>query len=99
MRERFSNHTVISIVHKLESALEEFDVIALLDAGELREFGPPRDLLDKGPEESAFAALYESLVNREKEEQKNEKAEEALMSDEEAMGNSISDEKGHPSSG
>lgn len=61
MRERFSNHTVLAIVHKLDSVLEDFDQVIVLDAGELREFGPPRELLQKGPEVSAFAALYESL--------------------------------------
>jgi ABC-type multidrug transport system fused ATPase/permease subunit len=62
VRERFSDRTVIAIVHKLESALDDFDMVALLDAGELQEFGPPRELLEKGPEASAFAALYESLA-------------------------------------
>jgi ABC-type multidrug transport system ATPase subunit len=62
MHERFSNHTILSIVHKLESALDDFDMVVVLDAGELREFGPPRDLLQKGSAVSAFAALYESLV-------------------------------------
>lgn len=62
MHERFSNHTVISIVHKIESALDDFDIVVLLDGGELRELGPPRELLNKGPEISPFAALYESLI-------------------------------------
>lgn len=66
MREKFSNRTVISIVHKLESALDEFDAVVLLDAGELREYGPPRELLAQGPEASAFAALYESLATGQK---------------------------------
>ncbi|KAF5590002.1 multidrug resistance [Fusarium subglutinans] len=61
IRERFENRTVIAIVHKLQSALEDFDMIAVLDKGELLEFGPPRQLLDKGPANSAFAALYASL--------------------------------------
>lgn len=58
--ERFENRTVIAIVHKLQSALDDFDMVAVLDAGELREFGPPRELLEKGADASAFAALYES---------------------------------------
>ncbi|KAF4342275.1 multidrug resistance [Fusarium beomiforme] len=57
LRERFKNRTVIAIVHKLQSALDEFDMVAVLDAGELKEFGPPRELLDKGSRNSAFAAL------------------------------------------
>ena len=90
MRERFSNHTVISIVHKLESALEDFDIVALLDAGQLREFGPPRDLLRKGPEVSAFAALYESLVTKEKEDEKTPKVE-VVTSEKEVSGGSPTD--------
>ncbi|KAF5682935.1 major facilitator family transporter [Fusarium denticulatum] len=61
VRERFENRTIIAIVHKLQSALEDFDMVAVLGKGELLEFGPPRQLLAKGTEESAFAALYESL--------------------------------------
>lgn len=60
LRERFENRTVIAIVHKLQSALDDFDMVAVLDAGELREFGPPRELLERGTDASAFAALYES---------------------------------------
>ncbi|KAH7237781.1 P-loop containing nucleoside triphosphate hydrolase protein [Fusarium redolens] len=67
VRERFENRTVIAIVHKLQSALEDFDMVAVLDKGELQEFGPPRKLLEEGPETSAFAALYESLGTAEKE--------------------------------
>ncbi|KPM36182.1 Multidrug resistance-associated protein 1 [Neonectria ditissima] len=67
VRERFANRTVIAIVHKLESALDDFDMVALLDAGELQEFGPPRELLEKGPEVSPFAALYQSLATEKKE--------------------------------
>ncbi|CAG9989646.1 unnamed protein product [Clonostachys byssicola] len=62
MAERFSNHTVLAIVHKLETALDDFDAVAVLDAGELREFGPPRELLLRGPDVSAFAALYEKFA-------------------------------------
>lgn len=67
VRERFSNRTVIAIVHKLESALDDFDMVALLDAGELQELGPLRELLEKGPKVSTFAALYESLAMEKKE--------------------------------
>ncbi|KAF5630704.1 major facilitator family transporter [Fusarium sp. NRRL 25303] len=61
IRERFENRTVIAIVHKLQSALEDFDMVAVLDKGVLLEFGPPRQLLEQGSEKSAFAALYASL--------------------------------------
>ncbi|KAJ3549386.1 hypothetical protein NM208_g529 [Fusarium decemcellulare] len=69
VRERFENRTVIAIVHKLESALDDFDMVAVLNAGELQEFGPPRELLEKGPEASAFAALYESLATEKEKKQ------------------------------
>ncbi|KAI6782626.1 Multidrug resistance-associated protein 1 [Emericellopsis cladophorae] len=64
MKERFSNHTILSIVHKLESALDDFDLVAVLDAGVLVEFGPPRELLQQGVDKSPFAALYESLSSK-----------------------------------
>ena len=63
MKERFANHTVLSVVHKLESALDDFDMVIVLDAGELKEVGPPRELLAKSSEGSAFAALYERLAS------------------------------------
>ncbi|KAH7174084.1 P-loop containing nucleoside triphosphate hydrolase protein [Fusarium flagelliforme] len=62
VREQFQDRTVISVVHKLHSALDDFDMIAVLDAGELQEFGTPRELLAKGPQESAFASMYNSLM-------------------------------------
>jgi ATP-binding cassette subfamily C (CFTR/MRP) protein 1 len=62
MREKFANHTVLTVVHKLESALDDFDVVVVLDAGNLREMGNPRELVQKGADGSAFAALYESLT-------------------------------------
>ncbi|KAF4996188.1 hypothetical protein FGRMN_4636 [Fusarium graminum] len=65
VHERFKHHTVIAIVHKIQSALEDFDMVAVLNAGELQEFGSPRELLEKGPGVSAFAALYESLAMKE----------------------------------
>ncbi|RSL77560.1 hypothetical protein CEP52_017706 [Fusarium oligoseptatum] len=70
LRERFESRTVIAIVHKLELALDDFDMVAVLDAGELQEFGPPRKLLEKGVEASAFAALYEKVVMEKEEEEK-----------------------------
>lgn len=38
--------------------------MAVLDAGRLQEFGHPRELLQKGPDVSAFAALYQSLTSK-----------------------------------
>lgn len=62
MHDRFLDRTVIAVVHKLESALDDFDQVAVLDGGKLSEFGPPRELAKKGPKLSAFAAMYENLV-------------------------------------
>ena len=63
MKERFANRTVLSVVHKLESALDDFDTVLVLDAGELKESGPPRKLHAMGPGSSAFAALYGRLAS------------------------------------
>lgn len=68
VRERFEDRTVISIVHKLQSALDDFDLVVVLDAGELQEIGHPRELLSKGPEASAFASMYKSLVKEQKDD-------------------------------
>ncbi|GKU22899.1 unnamed protein product, partial [Fusarium langsethiae] len=71
VRERFESRTVISIVHKLESALEDFDMVVVLDAGKLQEFGHPHELLAKGPDVSAFASMYQNQsVATEKKEDK-----------------------------
>ena len=37
-------------------------MVAVLDAGELKEFGTPQELLAKGPRDSAFASMYNSLM-------------------------------------
>jgi ABC-type multidrug transport system fused ATPase/permease subunit len=67
VRERFKNRTVISIVHKLQSALDDFDMVVVLNAGKLQEFGHPQELLAKGPNASAFASMYQSLTTEKKE--------------------------------
>ncbi|KAJ4116110.1 hypothetical protein NW768_011082 [Fusarium equiseti] len=66
VRERFKDRTVLSVVHKLHSALDDFDMVAVLDAGELQEFGPPRELLSNGPQASAFASMYTNLMGEKK---------------------------------
>ncbi|QPC67918.1 hypothetical protein HYE67_010149 [Fusarium culmorum] len=68
VRERFSNRTVISIVHKLQSALDDFDMVVVLDAGKLQEIGHPQELLAKGPEASMFASMYQSVATEKKED-------------------------------
>ncbi|RGP71223.1 multidrug resistance [Fusarium longipes] len=66
VRERFQDRTVISIVHKLQSALDDFDMVVVLDAGKLQEFGHPQELLAKGSDASAFASMYHSLAGEKK---------------------------------
>jgi ATP-binding cassette subfamily C (CFTR/MRP) protein 1 len=55
IREKFAQHTIIAIAHKLDTILD-FDRIALLDEGRLVEFAPPYDLL--ADPDSAFSKLY-----------------------------------------
>ncbi|KAG8676479.1 hypothetical protein FPOAC2_02575 [Fusarium poae] len=69
VRERFNNRTVISIVHKLQSALDDFDMVIVLDAGRLQEIGHPQELLAKGPNASAFASMYQSVATEKKEDE------------------------------
>jgi ATP-binding cassette subfamily C (CFTR/MRP) protein 1 len=55
IREKFAQHTIIAIAHKLDTILD-FDMIALLDEGRLLEYAPPYDLLANS--HSAFSKLY-----------------------------------------
>lgn len=57
IRERFSNHTIIAVAHKLDTILD-FDKVALLDDGILIEFDAPHELL--ADSSSAFYKLYYS---------------------------------------
>jgi ABC-type multidrug transport system fused ATPase/permease subunit len=45
IREDFANSTLIVIAHRL-STVADFDKILVLDQGEIREFGSPRELLE-----------------------------------------------------
>lgn len=56
VRRCFSGYTVISIAHRLETIVE-FDVVVVLDAGTVVEFGVPEELLSRSA--SAFRQLYE----------------------------------------
>ncbi len=56
IREKFSNHTVIAVAHKLDTVLD-FDKVAVLDKGVLVEFDSPYALLSRP---SAFNKLYNS---------------------------------------
>lgn len=54
IREKFSNHTILAVAHKLDTILD-FDKVAMLEAGELIEFDDPYTLLST---DSAFNRLY-----------------------------------------
>jgi ABC-type multidrug transport system fused ATPase/permease subunit len=59
IREKFCNHTIIAVAHKLDTVLD-FDRIVVLDAGQIVENGEPWMLL-KDPK-SHFGQLYASAV-------------------------------------
>lgn len=46
IREEFSQHTIITVAHRLATILDS-DMIAVLHEGKLVEFGPPEELLSK----------------------------------------------------
>lgn len=54
--EHFSNHTIISVAHRLNT-IEKFDTVIVLDSGTVVESGPPKKLLDN--KEGHFRALWE----------------------------------------
>lgn len=56
IREEFNDCTIIAVAHRLDTILD-FDKIALLSGGELKEFDNPRTLLER---ESSFRDLYYS---------------------------------------
>jgi len=55
IREEFKDHTVIAVAHRLETILD-FDRIAVLDRGMLRECDTPKNLLAS---KTAFRELYD----------------------------------------
>ncbi|KAE8349019.1 P-loop containing nucleoside triphosphate hydrolase protein [Aspergillus coremiiformis] len=57
IREKFSNHTVITVAHKLETILD-YDKIVVLDGGRVVESGSPYALLTS--DSSHFSRLYAS---------------------------------------
>lgn len=61
IRSEFRGRTIIMIAHRL-SSLVDFDRVAVLDGGELVEFGQPSELLEDGS--SHFARLYNSSVSK-----------------------------------
>ena len=62
IRRRFAKHTVIAVAHKLETILD-FDKVAMLDNGVLKEFDSPHTLLQTSS--SAFRQLYDSSTKGE----------------------------------
>jgi ATP-binding cassette, subfamily C (CFTR/MRP), member 1 len=63
IRQKFANHTIIAVAHKLETILD-FDKVVLLEAGAVKEIGSPHDLLSK--ESSEFSKLYHNLHSSKK---------------------------------
>jgi ABC-type multidrug transport system fused ATPase/permease subunit len=59
IREKFSNHTIITITHKLETILD-YDKVIVLEAGRLVESGNPHALL--ASDTSHFSKLYASSM-------------------------------------
>ena len=57
IRQRFAKHTIIAVAHKLDTIVD-FDKVAVLSNGVLREFGNPNALL--ADPSSAFYQLYHS---------------------------------------
>lgn len=65
IREKFSNHTILAVAHKLDTILD-FDKVAMLDGGELIEFEDPYTLLSS---DSAFNRLYTYSMAEENEKE------------------------------
>ncbi|KAJ5794165.1 hypothetical protein N7457_000764 [Penicillium paradoxum] len=59
IREKFCNHTIIAVAHKLDTILD-FDRIVVLDAGQIVENGEPYALLAEP--KSHFSKLYASAM-------------------------------------
>ncbi|KAB8210491.1 P-loop containing nucleoside triphosphate hydrolase protein [Aspergillus parasiticus] len=64
IRERFSNHTILTVAHKLETILD-YDKIIVLNAGRIVESGSPYALL--ASDTSHFSKLYASSMMEEAE--------------------------------
>ncbi|KAK2757241.1 hypothetical protein FQN54_004755 [Arachnomyces sp. PD_36] len=58
IREKFCNHTIIAVAHKLDTILD-YDKAVVLDAGRIIECGDPYTLLTQ---DSAFSKLYASSM-------------------------------------
>ncbi len=56
IREKFANRTVLMVAHRLNTVID-CDIVAVLDAGKLVEFGHPHELLT-----GSTAALFKDMV-------------------------------------
>ncbi|KAJ5091867.1 hypothetical protein NUU61_006737 [Penicillium alfredii] len=59
IREKFCNHTILAVAHKLDTILD-YDRVIVLDAGRVVETGEPYELLTQP--KSQFARLYASSM-------------------------------------
>jgi ATP-binding cassette subfamily C (CFTR/MRP) protein 1 len=59
----FSNRTIITIAHRINTILDS-DRIVVLEAGQVKEFGPPKELIDSGKGGLFYELVREAgLVN------------------------------------
>ncbi|KAJ5151991.1 hypothetical protein N7492_010286 [Penicillium capsulatum] len=65
IREKFCNHTILSVAHKLDTILD-YDRVVVLDAGRIVETGEPYALLTEP--KSHFSKLYASSMTIEESE-------------------------------
>ncbi|KAM7200841.1 hypothetical protein V8F20_005083 [Naviculisporaceae sp. PSN 640] len=64
IRRKFSNHTIISVAHRLETIMD-FDKVAVMERGKIIEFDSPYALLEVP--KSAFSKLYNAAMAEEME--------------------------------
>ncbi|KAL2871704.1 P-loop containing nucleoside triphosphate hydrolase protein [Aspergillus lucknowensis] len=64
IREKFSNHTILAVAHKLDTILD-YDKVVVLDAGQVIECEDPYTLLNR---DSAFSKLYANSLASEDEQ-------------------------------
>ncbi|RDW82953.1 hypothetical protein BP5796_04444 [Coleophoma crateriformis] len=80
IREEFGDRTIIAVAHRLDTILD-FDRVAVLDRGRLKECDAPPTLLAR--EGSAFAALYETYASsRDRGMEENESSSVSVSSSE-----------------
>ncbi len=64
IREKFSNHTILAVAHKLDTILD-YDKVVVLDQGQVLECEDPYSLLTR---DSAFSKLYAHSLSSEEEQ-------------------------------